>query len=254
MQVHKIIFSPTGGTRRAADYLSESWGAPAQVIDLCDTGADFSSYSMGEGDAALIAVPSFGGRVPAPAAERLARVKGNGAKCVLLCVYGNRAYEDTLIELFDLAQQGGFRPVAAVAAVAEHSIVREIAAGRPDAQDKEELQGFSKEILARINDDRYAGPLSVPGSRPYRKSGGGGLVPKADSRCVRCGLCARQCPVGAISPEDPGVTDKAACISCMRCIAVCPHHARALDDATLAAVTTALKKACSQRKANELFL
>ena len=71
---------------------------------------------------AVIAVPSYGGRVPGTAAGRLGAIRGNGARAVLVCVYGNRAYEDTLVELQDIAKQAGFRVTAAVAAVAEHSI------------------------------------------------------------------------------------------------------------------------------------
>ena len=92
-------------------------------------------------DLAVIAVPSYAGRVPAVAVQRLAAVKGNGARAVLVCVYGNRAYEDTLVELADTAKEAGFRVMAAVSAIAEHSIARQFAAGRPDAEDAQRLAG-----------------------------------------------------------------------------------------------------------------
>ena len=63
-------------------------------------------------------------------------MKGNQARAVLVCVYGNRAYEDTLIELKDVADKAGFVPAAAVATIAEHSIMHKFAAGRPDGQQK----------------------------------------------------------------------------------------------------------------------
>ena len=69
----------------------------------------------------MAAVPSYGGRVPEIAVSRLKQMKGNGARAVLLVVYGNREYEDTLLELSDVMEAAGFSPVAAVAAVAEHS-------------------------------------------------------------------------------------------------------------------------------------
>ena len=72
------------------------------------------------------------------------RIQANQAQCILVCVYGNRAYDDTLAELEDIARSCGFRVVAAVTAIAEHSIVRQIAQGRPDSQDIEELQLFAK--------------------------------------------------------------------------------------------------------------
>lgn len=251
MKISQIVFSPTGGTRRAADILTEAMGGEASLIDL--SRRDLSACELSSDDLAVIAVPSYGGRVPALAVERLSNVKGNGAGCVLVCVYGNRAYEDTLIELKDAAEKCGFNVIAAVAAVAEHSIARQYAAGRPDALDAKALQGFAAKILEKLNSGEK-GDVKVPGDRPYKKAGGSGMVPKAGKECVVCGLCAKVCPAGAISAEDPKITDGDKCISCMRCVAECPHSARRLNAAMAAAVSLALKAVCSERKDCELFI
>lgn len=63
---------------------------------------------MTKEDVAIVAVSSYSGRVPSTAAERISKIQGNGAKAIIVCVYGNRAYEDTLVELQDLVQQAGF--------------------------------------------------------------------------------------------------------------------------------------------------
>ena len=135
MKITQLLFSPTGGTQKAADLLAHALSDSVQTVDLCDSQAHFSEVSLASDDLALIAVPSYGGRVPAAAIQRLAAVHGNGAPAILMVVYGNRAFEDTMVELEDATKQAGFRIVAGVAAVAEHSIVREFAAGRPDAQE-----------------------------------------------------------------------------------------------------------------------
>ena len=70
----------------------------------------------------------------------------------------------------------------------------------------------------------------------------------------KCGKCAAECPVGAIPASDPTKTDKDKCITCMRCVAVCPHFARSLNPVMLAAAKAGLKKSCSERKEPELFL
>ena len=58
-----------------------------------------------------------------------------------------------------------------------------------------------------------------------------------------------------IGVEDNGkVTDKSKCISCMRCVSICPVHARSLNKVTVSVVASAIKKACSVQKSNELFL
>lgn len=253
MKGYEICFSPTGGTRKAADLLAEPLFSETVPVDLTDSRADFSTVVLRAEDVAVIAVPSYGGRVPATAVQRLSAVRGNGARAVLVCVYGNRAYEDTLAELQDTAKQAGFRVVAAVAAVAEHSIVRQIAAGCPDDGDQRQLADFAKSIQAKLEKEDDSEP-AIPGNRPYKKGGGSGMVPEPTKDCVKCGLCAEKCPVQAIDPKDPRKVDKNACISCMRCVAVCPHGARKVNGVLLAAVRAMLKKACSGRKEPELYL
>ena len=253
MELYKITFSPTGGTQKAADLLVESWETQPIPVDLTDPNAHFSEYPCTGEDVAVIAVPSYAGRVPAPAIQRLTAMQGNGARAVLVCVYGNRAYEDTLVELEDAAVQAGFQVVAGVAAIAEHSIAHQYAAGRPDSQDRQQLQDFGRNIWAKLQSGDNSQP-TLPGNRPYKKAGGVSMVPKPSKVCNHCGLCARQCPVQAIDPADPSRTDKELCISCMRCVAVCPQGVRKVNPVMLTAAQVALKKVCSDRKEGELFL
>ena len=251
----QLIFSPTGGTKKVADAITGKWYKNVETVDLTDASADFIKLQMQKGDLVLIAVPSYGGRVPDLAVKRLAQVQGGGACCVLVCVYGNRAYEDTLIELYDAAQKSGFYTLAAVAAIAEHSIIHQYAANRPDQQDIENLHDISAKILARFHDNPTGETeIKIPGSRPYRKSGGVGLAPKAKKNCVECGLCAANCPAQAISRTALRSADPEKCISCMRCVVQCPHSARGVNELMVSAAALALKKACSVRKECELFL
>lgn len=248
MNTVEIVFSPTGGTEKVARIFGECWGENIVKIDLSDAAADFSRYVIGKDDRVLIAMPSFGGRAPAVAVERLKQIAGNGADCTLVCVYGNRAYEDTLVEMEDAAKESGFRVVAAVAAVAEHSIMHQYAAGRPDAADREQLEQFARQIAEKATPVDF-----VPGNRPYKKAGGAGLVPKADKKCTKCGLCVKRCPVQAIDPVSI-TADPKKCIACMRCVEQCPEKARKVNGVMVSIAAAVIKKACAVRKENELFL
>ena len=248
MNTVEIIFSPTGGTEKVAHIIGSHWSESTVRIDLSDAKTDFAKCAISKEDQVLIAMPSFGGRAPAVAIERLKKIAGHGAKCTLVCVYGNRAYEDTLVEMEDAAKESGFRVVAAVAAVAEHSIMPQYAAGRPDASDKKQLEQFAEQIAGKTE-----AAVSIPGNRPYKKAGGAGFVPKPSKNCVKCDVCVKNCPVQAIDPEKL-TADSKKCIACMRCVKQCPHNARKVNGAMVSVAAMAIKKACSVRKENELFL
>ncbi|MCD8039586.1 MAG: 4Fe-4S binding protein [Lachnospiraceae bacterium] len=253
MKFYEIIFSPTGGTKKAADILSRSLSEEILEVDLCNREADFSKVSLSEDDIALIAVPSYGGRVPRTAVERLEAIAGKNARVILVCVYGNRAYDNTLAELLDVSCKAGFRPIAAVAALAEHSIARKVAAGRPDAEDEKCLKAMAVQIHEKIASGDTAVP-AVPGKAPENLGHSmPGMAPDASPDCVKCGLCAKECPVGAIDSVSMNPDNK-KCISCMRCISICPVGAKKLGRVITSLGGVALGVLCATRKECELFL
>lgn len=256
MKLYLLSFSPTGGTEKVLRALADGFEAAGEKIfvDLTDREEDLDTVCLQREDVCIAAVPSFAGRVPALAAERLGKISGNGALAVAVAVYGNRAYEDTLVELRDILNGRGFRVAAAVGAVAEHSIVHEIAAGRPDADDVMQLRAFGREISAAALADPDKAEPALPGNRPYRDGNSGGPYPVVGEACIRCGYCAGKCPAGAIPAEKPDTTVQEKCISCMRCIAVCPKKARRLPNGLAEAVGRRIGPACAGRKENELFL
>ena len=144
--------------------------------------------------------------------------------------------------------------VAAGAFIAEHYIVRSIAAGRPDAHDLEIAGNFGADVMKKLTGKNLTS-IQVPGDPAYReKVGDASPHPAAGDACVSCGVCAKSCPVGAIPMETPAETDGSKCINCMRCVSVCPTNARSLPDAMLAAVEGMLKQVASEPKQPELFL
>lgn len=252
MMIHQIIFSPTGGTRRVSETLCKGMDKDSTVTDLCVKAAEIQLPDIHEDDLAVIAMPVFAGRVPALAVERLRMVKPNNAKCVVVAVFGNRAYDDALLEMQDVALEIGFRVIAAVAAVAEHSIIRKYGKGRPDADDEQTLRQFGADIMRKAEGADRTMP-KVPGNRPYKK---GGKVPQPKGRrgCNRCGVCAKNCPTDAIPLSAPKTVDTAKCISCMKCVSVCPTGSRSIGVIMNFLATQGLKKVCATRKENELYI
>ena len=188
MANYNILFSPTGGTKKVADILASNLFKDIASIDLC---REINAQALSENDICIVSVPSYGGRVPHIAIKRLQMIKGNGAKAILNCVYGNREWEDTLTELQDTLEDIGFKCIAAIAAVAEHSIFRQYATGRPNDNDKTQLIEFCKQIRQRLDSNAVV-TLTLSGNhRTYKVFNGSPLKPMADANCTGCGLCAK---------------------------------------------------------------
>lgn len=252
MNIHQITFSPTGGTQRVSELLCKDIDADSNITELCIKQKNLKYLTINADDLVIISMPVYAGRVPALGVDRLKGIKASGAKCVIVAVYGNRAYEDALVEMQDVATEMGFQVIAAVAAIAEHSICRMYGAGRPDEEDAIDLASFGSQILNKVKNQTCFEPLLLPGNRPY-KQGCSGPFPVANDNCTECGTCVSECPTGAISLQNPKDNNQELCIGCMRCVSVCPSQARGIGE-RLNLLTAHLKPLCSDRKENELFI
>lgn len=101
-----IFFSPTHTSARIARAIGEGIGMGRRMETDLTLDEQTSPIEM-NGELCVIAVPVYGGRVAATALQRLQRLKGNGSPAILVVVYGNRDYEDALLELRDTAVQLG---------------------------------------------------------------------------------------------------------------------------------------------------
>lgn len=263
MKVSAAYFSPTGGTEKVVKIIGDEIAAGGQIryIDLTQAGCNFSKYEMEKGDILVAGVPVYCGRVTSVCIDRIKKFKGGGAMAVPVAVYGNRAVEDALLELSDALTEAGFRIIAGIDAVAQHSIAPAIAGGRPDAEDEAELKLFAQTIkgqaaLTMVEGDsaQFMIETPIPGNRPYQPMKDVKLYPRADDRCLVCGLCASKCPVGAIPMSEPYNTDESRCISCMRCVRLCPVGSRSVDEERVKGTEAHLKEVCPERNVNRLYV
>ncbi len=240
------IFSPTGGCEKVAAAIVQK--RLVQKVDLC---APVEAAKVQK--PLLAVVPVYGGRVPEVALERLRALQGQGTPAIAVVVYGNRAYEDALLELHTELTANGFRVVAAAAFIAEHSIVRSIAKGRPHAEDCEKAAAFGNAVAAKL----AVGDMStvcVPGNMPYRDRPQMPVALLTLEACRGCGRCARMCPTGAIPTDSPDKTDPSKCILCMRCVSVCFRRARLLPPPAVEAMTQRLNMVAAEPKQPETFV
>lgn len=247
MQIRKttvLYFSPTGGTKKVAEHLAQalSAGTADITVSVPEQARRFDADEL-----VVLCVPVYGGRVPLPFCDRVRDLTGTQTMVVPVAVYGNRAVDDALLETQHLANKQGFVTVAAAAFIAPHSIDVRYGAGRPNADDLAILHHFVQDLTAKLSaaESARAAEITAPGNPTYREYKGLPLKPVVSASCTGCGLCARSCPAGAIDRANPKKLDKNKCISCMRCIMLCPNTARKIPAPLMLAARSSLKKMCS---------
>ena len=256
--IHVIYFSPTHTSARIAHALVEGMGITAyHETDLTYRTPDAEEHI--DDELAIIAVPVYAGRVPAVALERLRYFKGNNTPAVAVVLYGNRDFDDALLELTDTLTAQGFIPFAAGAFIGEHSFSRPefpVAEGRPDEADLAAAMHFGEEALAKLNAVTTFEDLSVPtvrGNRPYKAPRAAQAQSPAwdASLCTFCETCTEVCPVDAIRLEGDEIrSDAERCLKCCACVKECPTGALTFDTP----FSAMLAKNCAARKEPEVFL
>lgn len=245
-----LYFSPTRTTKRVvcaiAAETARVLGVTYSEIDITTPAQREKAISFTENDLVIFGAPVYIGRMPNLISPFFKTINGNGALGIPVAVYGNRAYDDGLIELRDIMAEDRFRLIAAAAFVGEHTFSYILGGGRPDTKDLEIAKKFAAKITEKVrsidNSTEEPGTIEVPGT-PFPYSGFykatdtdkksvdiRKVLPKTDvTKCTQCGECAMICSMGAISTSDcQEITGK--CIKCGACIKRCPQGAKYFDD------------------------
>ena len=269
-RVCSVYWSATGNSRKTAEIiageLAEKMGCPLDTIDFTCPKDRESTLTFAEGDLVVFVTPTYAGKVPnkiLPFVKE--KIFGNGALAVPVVTFGNRSYDNALAELSALMENDGFHTVAGGVFVGRHSFTDKLAFGRPNEDDKKLMKHFAQQVADKIKAlDKIPAPIKVPGDSDapyYSPKGADGqpvkflkAKPKTDlAKCSNCGVCARQCPMGAIDLENvaevPGT-----CIKCHRCIRICTKGAKYFDDAALLSHLAMVEQNFGEPKVNEIFL
>ena len=245
--IHTVYFSGTGTTKKVvsalAQTMAQALSVPVEEHCFNLPKAREQELAFGPADLVIAGVPVYAGRVPNLLLPYIKeKVKGDHTPAVAVVLYGNRNYDDGLMELRNVLTDNGFLPFAAGAFVGEHSFSTILGAGRPDGDDMALVDQLAKGALEKLAGEELGQiPVAVNGCdpiRPYytpRDRHGEPIKdflkakPVTDpDKCVRCGLCARICPMGSIDPQDVSqVTGK--CIKCCACVKGCPKGAKYFD-------------------------
>jgi len=258
-----VYFSPTGTTKAIIQNVARGINqSTVEVLDITKPDARKQPLLTLENELFAVAVPVYMGRVPALLREWLHAIQAQKTPAVCIVVYGNRAYEDALLELKDILTKRGCVPIACAAYIGEHSFSSPetpTAEGRPDASDLIHAELFGRKInekLLSISTVDQISDINIPGNYPY-----GGITKlwsvdftAVSNECSQCGVCAAGCPVGAIDLENSKLIDKEACITCCACIKNCPQNARTMKPSLVKDAAIRLNKLYNARKEPVFFL
>jgi len=259
--LNMVYFSPTKTTKKILENIAYEIGN-AKIVNFDLTypqNANHTQIKFSD-EIVIIGAPVYAGRLPDEAVKRFKQIKAKNTLAIIVVVYGNREFEDALLELKNLVIKIGFTPIAGGAFVAEHSFSTKetpIAHGRPDSLDIQNVKEFALKIKEKIRTtDTFQVDLKIPGDFPYKDAMPPNKIAPMynEELCHMCGECVELCPTGAIFMLDNIVTNPQLCIRCCACIKCCPKEARFIDDESWKAIRTKLSTNCSIRKEPQIFL
>ncbi|MBU3136145.1 EFR1 family ferrodoxin [Clostridium gasigenes] len=235
MRVNLIYFSATDRTAKVVKEIGSAISDELFENDITLEENRNEGLVFTEKDLVIVGVPVYAGRVPKFLVEYFNKVKGNNTLVIFVVTYGNRAYEDALLELKNTFEENGFIGVGATAFVGEHSYTELLGSGRPNKEDLEIAKKFGDRVKIKINsikDISEIGNLNVPGNYPYvvKVSKMKPMAPETNDNCIDCGICKNSCPTNAISKQNCRIVDKERCIKCCRCIRNCPVSAKEMTN------------------------
>jgi ferredoxin/flavodoxin len=272
LKTNMMYFSATGTTKAIVSGIAHriaqlgNGSKQVETIDFTLPSGRQQPVSFTKEDLVIFGVPVYAGRVPNVLLKYLDSMRGNGALAVAVVVFGNRDYDDALVELQDILESHDFTVIAGGAFIGEHAFSKTLGKNRPDEKDMKAISDFAANIYTKLQTADTFQPIKVKGMRPYRNY----YVPKdkngrpltefrkikpktSKADCIDCKHCTEICPMGSIDFDDTSLI-KGICIKCGACVKNCPRGAKYFDDPDYIGHKHELEVAFDQRREPEVFL
>lgn len=252
--VTAVYFSATDTNEKTVTTMAKAINKDYKTLNLTHFDSITEKKQFSKDDLIVIGAPVYGGRIYEGAMKRFSYLYGDQTPCIVTVTYGNRHYDDALLELCDFCESHGFIPFAAAAVIGQHTFGT-IQVGRPNEEDVKEDIAFVEKAVHKLEQTKPLTRVLVPGNHPYVNGGSGaGFRPRTTEACTECGLCVSECPEGAISLKSGHVVNDTKCISCFRCVKVCPSHAKVVDTKEYLDFAVSFSEQLKERRENEYFI
>lgn len=268
-RIWAVYFSPTGGTKNITMSIAKQLGEILEKnickIDYTKLEQRHDIHYFESSDLVVFGMPVYAGRIPNKILPDIENgFHGKNTKLIPVVAYGNRSFGDALVELKEVLENRGFKPLAAAAVVSQHAFTTLLGTGRPDSDDQQEIHRFVLNLAEKLKKSSRLPELHVAGNNPVGKY----YIPlKEDGtpakflsakpvtntgKCTNCGICAQECPMGSIDKADFSLVS-GICIKCHACIRKCPENAKSFMDEQFLSHVKMLEKNYIQRGDNFFF-
>jgi len=259
--ISAVYFSATNNTKDVVHRITKNISTKLKIetvnfYDFTLPSDRKRTLEFDKNDVVVIGVPVYAGRVPNLLLNYLKSIRALGALCIPVVTFGNRDFDDALIELATIMENDGFRVISAGAFVYPHSFSNILASDRPDERDMMTISDFSDQSsvnITKISQAKLYNPdmkyessgktfsiSSIKGEVPYRdyfkpvdKIGDmfefRKIKPYTSNECTKCDICVDLCPMGTIEKSNPRVVN-GKCIKCCACIKSCPIKVKSFTD------------------------
>lgn len=235
-----FYFSATGNSKHVARRLADALGE--QMLSVLDVR---EPVSVTAGERLILVHPNYCGGVPSVIADFLRKGRfqlAADSELILVITYGNNTGASSAIAakyfkkntgryfdaMYSVKMPDNWTPVFDLTNAEEVAGINRKADEEIDsmiAQIRQQARGdFVKDKLGKMME------LIYPGF--YKKLSKTSHLHVEDS-CIGCGLCEKNCPVGAIELKDgKPAWIKENCAMCLGCLHRCPKFAIQYDDKT----------------------